>query len=79
MPMNRAASQMLTLPAMAREIPTARASMDVATAMTNMVLGDRSALFSSQPQSSSSLPKASFSMFTPIIASKTNATQWSMD
>ena len=43
MPMSTAASQMLTLPAMAREMPTASASIEVATAIRNMVLKDRSA------------------------------------
>ena len=77
MPINAAASQMFTLPTMAREMPTASASMEVATAMRNMVLTDRSASFSGSSPDSSFFSSASFSMLMPMMTSRPKATQWS--
>ena len=54
--------------------PTARASILVATAKRNIVF--TSILLS---VSSSSLDKDSFIMFAPIMASKANAIQWSIE
>ena len=72
--MSSTASQMLPTPAIAREMPTARASMEVATARMNMVFTDRSA----SAASPSSLPIASRSIFTPMSTSRPKAIQWSM-
>ena len=51
--------------------------MEVATAMRNMVLTDRSASFSGLSPDSSFFSRASFSILMPMIASRANATQWS--
>ena len=73
MPIKVTAEKIFTFPTIAREMPTASASMDVATAMTNMVFIDKSAPFSQQH--SSSLDVASLSIFTPMMASKPKAIQ----
>ena len=73
--MSSTARKILLTPAMAREIPTASASMEVATAMMNMVFTDRSA---SGVSPSSSLLRASRSILMPMSASRAKAIQWSM-
>lgn len=61
----------------AKVTPTASASMLVATARVNIVATAK-LFFSFWAQSqSSSFSKDSLSMLPPIIASNTNATQWS--
>ena len=70
-PIRLAAGMMLTF-RKAKVMPTASASMLVATAMRNMVLKPKSSL------SSSDLPKDSFIMLPPMKASSTKAIQWSM-
>ena len=59
----------------AKVIPTASASMLVATAITNIVFAENEsfALFSSAS------PNDSFIIFTPMSESRINATQWSID
>ena len=72
-PIREAASQIFVFPAMAREMPTASASMEVATAIRNMVLTERSA-----ETSSSFFERASRIIFAPIKARRVKAIQWSM-
>ena len=57
---------------MAREMPTARASMEVATASGSMALADKSGV-----ADSSSPDSASLIMLPPTSASRKKATQWS--
>ena len=56
----------------AKVIPTARASMEVATARGSMAPG-------AKEQLSSSPPPAPRTMFAPIIDSRAKAIQWSME
>ena len=73
-PISRTAGQIETLPAIASEIPTARASIEVATAITNMIRKDRSALTSVQ-SSAPFFSKASFNIFAPINPNRAKAIQ----
>mgnify|MGYP007065356905 CR=1 FL=1 len=68
----RQAARAMSVPSSAKVTPTASASMLVAIASSSIVLKPKSSLVSS-----SSLLSASRTMFTPIIASRMNATQWS--
>lgn len=71
MPMRAADKKIFTFKK-AKVIPTARASILVATAMTNMVLKAKELL-----TASSSAAKDSFIMLRPIKNRRIKATQWS--
>ena len=75
-PMKAMAAKIFTPPAMAREMPTARASILVAMAITSIVLKAKSSVWLSHSQHFFS--RASFSMLIPMMPSRMKATQWSM-
>ena len=77
-PMSPTALKMSTSGSSAKVMPTARASILVATASISMALKPKDT-FSSCPSLSSSRDRPSLSMFPPIRHSSTKATQWSTE